>query len=108
MSRDLSSEELKDPFSRAMKRALEPPDVWASRQLWMIRIVAIAGALYSITRFGGMDQPAGVALFVGSAVVLSLCEQLRKLSDRVERLEFDVMVRDLGPGTRPDDPVPAD
>lgn len=108
MSRDLSSEELKDPFSRAMKRAVEPADVWASRQLWLIRIVAFAGALYSVTTFGGMAQPAGVALFVGSAVVLSLCEQLRRLSDRVERLEFDVMVRDLSSRKGPDGPLPAD
>jgi hypothetical protein len=105
MSRDLSSEELKDPFSRAMKRALEPPDVWTSRQLWMIRILAFAGALYSVTYFGGMRPPAGIVLFVGSAVVLSLCEQLRKLSDRVERLEFDVMVRDLGSRKGPDSPA---
>jgi hypothetical protein len=95
MSRGLSSEELKDPFSRAMKRLFEPEDVRTPRQLWVIRILAYAGAIYAFVSFGGFGQPAGIALGVGSCVVLLLCEQLKKLRDRVERLESDVMLRDL-------------
>jgi hypothetical protein len=95
MSRGLSSEELKDPFSRAMKRFVEPEDAWTPRQLWAIRILGYAGAIYAVVSFGGLRQPAGIALCVGSFVVLGLCEQLRKLRDRVERLESDVMLRDL-------------
>jgi hypothetical protein len=95
MSKDLSSEEIKDPFVRAMKRFVEPADVWTPRHLWVLRLFAFAGLVYSITTFGGLAQPAGVALFLGSMVVLGLCEQLRRLWSRIERLESDVMLRDL-------------
>jgi hypothetical protein len=95
MVKDLSAEELKDPFSRAMKRAFEPVDVWTTRRLWVIRITGFAGAIYAMTAFG-LDKPTGIALFVGSAVVLSLCNELTKLCDRVERLESDALIRDLG------------
>jgi hypothetical protein len=95
MVKDLAAEELKDPFSRAMKRAFEPIDVWTPRRLWMIRIVAIAGAISSIISQSELGRPAGIALFVGSVTVLSLCNELGKLCDRVERLESDALIRDL-------------
>jgi hypothetical protein len=94
--KDLASEELKDPFSRAMKRALEPTDVWARWRLWPMRILALAGLIYG---FSLMPTPEGVALSVASIIVLSIYEQLRRLSDRVERLEVDAMLRDLSSGS---------
>ena len=71
MSRPIPFEESKDPFFRAMKRAIEPADVWSPRQLWAIRIVAYAGLIASVFYFGGLRQPAGMALGMGSAVVVA-------------------------------------
>ena len=108
MSSDPPSEELTDPFVRAMKRAVEPADVWTARRIWAIRILAFAGMVYSATSFGGWSQPAGTALFFGSLVVLLVCGELKKLWDRVERLESDVMLRDLGSRQRPEGSDPED
>jgi len=95
MAKDLTSEKLKDPFSRAMKRALEPNDVWTPRHLWFIRIVAFAGALYAMFGMGRPMGQDGLIVFAGSVLVLGLCEQLRRVWVRVERLEADALFRDL-------------
>jgi uncharacterized ion transporter superfamily protein YfcC len=108
MSSDPPSEELTDPFVRAMKRAVEPADVWTARGVWAIRLLGFAGMVYSATSFGGWSQPAGTALFFGSLVVVLICGVLKKLSDRVERLESDVMLRDLGSRKGPDRSDPKD
>ena len=40
MAGDLTSSELKDPFARSIKRAVEPPDVWTPRRILALRIFA--------------------------------------------------------------------
>jgi hypothetical protein len=94
MASDLTSAELKDPFSRAMKRAVEPPDVWTSRRLLVLQLFAYGGMAYSMW-CGGWLQPLGVAIFFGSALLLGLCQQVKGLLLRIERLEADALLRDL-------------
>jgi hypothetical protein len=111
MARDLTSSELKDPFSRAMKRALEPPDVWTPRRILLLQIIGCAGLIYSVV-CGGWSQRLGVALFFGSALTLAGSREAKRLWLRMERLEADVMLRDLGSraqnvagGDKPVEPV---
>jgi hypothetical protein len=93
MAKDLTSETLKDPFSRAMKRAFEPSDVWTPRHLWFIRIAALAAIFYAL--FGMGRGPEQLIVSIGGLFVLALCEQLRRVWARVERLEADALLRDL-------------
>ena len=95
------SAELKDPFSRAMKRAFEPPDVWTPRRLLALQIFALAGLACAM--FGGWSHPFEVALCFGAMIVFGLCGELRRLFLRIQRLEADTMLRDLGSGP----PLPA-
>jgi hypothetical protein len=95
MSKDLSSQEIKDPFARAMKRFVEPADVWTPRRLWFLRILAGAGVIYSLFFVHRAAEPAQIALYFGSVIVVVICEELRRLWARVERLESDLMLRDL-------------
>jgi hypothetical protein len=95
MAEDLSSAELKDPFSRAMKRAVEPPDVRPPRRLLALQLFAYGGLVYSVVVCGGWSQPLGVALFFGSMLMLALCQQIKGLLLRIERLEADAIIRDL-------------
>jgi hypothetical protein len=90
MARDLTSTEL-TPFSRAMKRALEPPDVWTPRRLLLLQILGYAGVIYSV-----VCRPVGVALFFGSMATVACAREAKRLWLRVERLEEDIMLRDLG------------
>jgi hypothetical protein len=95
MASDLTSAQLKDPFSRAMKRAVEPPDVWTPRRLLALQLFAFGGMVYSVW-CGGWSQPLGVAILFGSALMLGVCQQIKLLLLRIERLEADGMLRDLG------------
>jgi hypothetical protein len=111
MARDLTSSQLTDPFSRAMKRALEPPDVWTPRRLLVLQILGFAGLIYSAVS-GGWSQPVGVALFFGSALTLAGSREAKRLWLRVERLEAEAILRDLSSrfqnvagGDKPVEPV---
>jgi hypothetical protein len=95
MARDLTSSQLTNPFSRAMKRALEPPDVWTPRRLLLLQIIGYAGLIYSVV-CGGWSQPVGLALFWGSALTLAGSWEAKRLWLRVERLEAEAVLRDLG------------
>jgi hypothetical protein len=88
MAGDLTSSELKDPFAQAMKRAVEPPDVWTPRRILALQIFACGGMVYSMW-CGGWLQPLGVAIFFSSALLLGLCQQTKGLLLRIERLEAD-------------------
>jgi hypothetical protein len=94
MASDLSSAELKDPFARAMKRAVEGPDVRTSRRFLLLQLFACGGLVYSLW-CGGWSQPLGVAIFFGSALMLGLCQQIKGLLLRIERLEADAIIREL-------------
>jgi hypothetical protein len=98
MSKDLTSTEL-SPFSRAMQRALAPPDVWTPRRLLLLQILGWAGLVYSVI-CGGWSQPVGRALFWGSALTLFGSHEAKRLWLRLERVETDVMLRDLGSGAQ--------
>jgi hypothetical protein len=96
MAERLSSDEFTDRFLRSLKRAFDPVDVATPRRLWSIRLFAFLGLLSVWARSDSKDLSWLVTeLFLfGSIVVLALCSELKKLWDRVERLEGELLVRD--------------
>jgi hypothetical protein len=76
-----------------MKRALTPPDVWTARRLVLFQILGWAGIVYST-----VCRLVGVALFFASLLTVICAQEAKRLWLRLEQLEADVMLRDLGSG----------
>ncbi|HEV8000889.1 MAG TPA: hypothetical protein VGP63_13480 [Planctomycetaceae bacterium] len=96
MTERLSSDEFTDRFLRSLKRAFDPVDLTTPRRLWSIRLFAFVGLIYlwiSSDR-KELSWPVIELFFFGCIVLLGLCSELKKLWDRVERLEAEVLRRD--------------
>ena len=89
-------------FFRSLRRAFDPVDVESPRRLWAIGLLALAGVAYSFAFSPfGESRPINLLLFFGSLTIFSLVSELKKLWDRVERLEAELRFRPASPPEPP-------
>ena len=76
-------------FVRSFKRAFFPLDLKTPRRLWPMRLLALIACLYSVRLLPLADASGLIneVFFYCALVTYLIVDELKKLWDRVERLE---------------------